>query len=663
MIKISTARFSRSAGIFLATVFAFALPAQAEETIEFGEVVVTAPMMSDPFTVITDPKAPRQPIPAADGGSYLKNIPGFAVSRKGGTDGDPALRGLGGSRLNITSDGSTLMGGCSNRMDPPTAYIYPESYDDIIVLKGPQSVRYGANIAGAVRFERDTKRFEDAGVRGIGSMLFGSNGRNDQMLDATAGTENGYLRVIGTRSDADNYEDGNGNDVHSFYTRRSATGIAGWTPSDDTKIEFSYDVSDGEAAYDDRGMDAVELDRDGYGIKLKKRRISSMIEGVEVKAYHNEIDHIMDDYSLRTAAGMNMLTNPERENQGLRAEMELNIGSNTFAVIGADYQTDEHEGRTKSAMAGMTPTLGSQNDVADFETLGFFGEVDHGLGDTDRIVAGIRLDKTEAEAKQQGVMVKMGDDMVYGGVAAGTEDDDSNVSGFMRWEHDLTQEGSTLFLGLGRAERSPDFWERDRVFDLDTEKITQLDVGVSYRTDSLRANVALFYADISDYILIKGASAENIDATTFGGEADLALSLNDNVSLNATIAYVQGDNDTDNTDLAQMAPLEGTIGISYDDKTVSTGVMLRMVDRQDRVDVGNGTIYSKDIGETPGFAVLSVNAGYKQSENLQFTAGIDNLLDKNYSEHLGKGSADLGAVSGRVNEPGMTGWVKAAMKF
>jgi len=314
---------------------------------------------------------------------------------------------------------------------------------------------------------------------------------------------------------------------------------------------------------------------------------------------------------------------------------------------------------------GAIPVLGAQNDVADFETIGLFGEVDHGLSDTDRIVAGIRLDETEAEAKQQGVMVKGGDDMVYGGVAAGTEDDDSNVSGFLRWEHDLAQEGSTLFLGLGRAERSPDFWERDKVFNLDAEKNTQLDLGMSCRTDSLRANVSLFYADISDYILIttNSTDARNIDATTYGGEADLAWVFADNMTLSATIAYVRGDNDTDNTALAQMAPLEGSVGLSYDDKTISAGLMLRMVDRQDRVDIGSGTIYSEDIGETPGFAVLSVNAGYRYSDKVQFTAGIDNLLDKDYSEHLGKGSADLGAATGRVNESGMTGWMKASVKF
>ena len=51
-------------------------------------VVVTAPAMAEALVVTTDPKAARQPIPAHDGADLLKNIPGFSVIRKGGTDGD-----------------------------------------------------------------------------------------------------------------------------------------------------------------------------------------------------------------------------------------------------------------------------------------------------------------------------------------------------------------------------------------------------------------------------------------------------------------------------------------------------------------------------------------------------------------------------------------------
>jgi hypothetical protein len=76
-------------------------------------VEVTAHGTSQPLRVETDPQQPRQPLPAQDGAEYLKTIPGFAVIRKGGTDGDPILRGMAGSRLGILLDGQNLLGGCS----------------------------------------------------------------------------------------------------------------------------------------------------------------------------------------------------------------------------------------------------------------------------------------------------------------------------------------------------------------------------------------------------------------------------------------------------------------------------------------------------------------------------------------------------------------------
>ena len=56
------------------------------------EIVVTGYRTRTPLTLITDPQQPRQPVPAADGGGYLKTIPGFSLVRKGGVSGDPMLR-------------------------------------------------------------------------------------------------------------------------------------------------------------------------------------------------------------------------------------------------------------------------------------------------------------------------------------------------------------------------------------------------------------------------------------------------------------------------------------------------------------------------------------------------------------------------------------------
>lgn len=66
---------------------------------------------------------------------FLKAVPGMSVIRKGGTDGDPVFRGMSGLRLGVLLDGQEIYGGCSGRMDPPTAYVYPESYDRVTLMK------------------------------------------------------------------------------------------------------------------------------------------------------------------------------------------------------------------------------------------------------------------------------------------------------------------------------------------------------------------------------------------------------------------------------------------------------------------------------------------------------------------------------------------------
>ena len=61
--------------------------ADDESTWTGDAIVVTALAPTGALTVETDPKQPRQPVPASDGTDYLKTIPGFAVLRNGGTNG------------------------------------------------------------------------------------------------------------------------------------------------------------------------------------------------------------------------------------------------------------------------------------------------------------------------------------------------------------------------------------------------------------------------------------------------------------------------------------------------------------------------------------------------------------------------------------------------
>lgn len=659
------------------------------KTVQLGEVIITAPIMEQPLVVVTDPKAPRQPVPAHDGADILKNIPGFAVIRKGGTDGDPVFRGMAASRLNILLDGENILGGCGMRMDPPTAYIFPESYDRITVIKGPQTVLYGpGSSAGTVLFERDIRRFEQAGWKFNGSLTVGSFGRNDQVADVRIGTPDFYFQGNGTRSDANDYKDGDGKSVHSAYTRWSTSAALGWTPDNNTRLELSGVHSDGQAAYADRTMDGTKFERENLGLKFEKKNISSRVAKIEAQAYYNYVDHVMDNYTLRsgTSIANRMISNPDRETTGARAAIGLRFSDATQATLGADYQSNLHTLRSGMGAMASGYTSKARVEDANFSNYGVFGELTHYLAERDKIVVGLRSDSWNAQDKR--ATLSIGTGMMATTVAnptANNERDATLNSGFARYEHDMAGMTATLYVGLGHTERFPDYWELISAskesasslsaFDSRPEKTGQIDAGMVYNSGNLTASFSGFYNKIDDYLMVQSnylksalmgpgtrmtSIVRNVDATTWGGEAGLTYRLSDNWKTEASLAYVQGENDTDNTALAQLPPFEGRLGLRYDNRTWSVGALLRLVSEQDRFDRNKGNIVGQDIGSTPGFGVFSLNAGYRPKKGMLVAAGIDNLFDKTYAEHISRSGAMVAGFDQtiRVNEPGRNMWIK-----
>lgn len=669
----------------VAVAMAFGNVALAAEGLD--EVVVTAPQSSEPLTVKTNPKKPRQPAPAHDGADYLKTIPGFSVIRKGGTDGDPVFRGMAGSRLNILLDGEQIFGGCGGRMDPPTAYVFPGAYDRITLLKGPQTVLYGAgNSAGTVLFERIIDRATQAGTKGQASLLLGSFGRNDEMLGAQTGSKDYYLRADATRTQASDYKDGNGVAVHSKYLRWSANAALGWTPDDDTRLELSMAKSDGKAAYADRGVDGSKFARDNLGLKLDKQHMGGTLDRVEAQAYYNYVDHVMDTYTLRAGnpASMMAAMNPDRKTIGGRLVGTLQLAQATQFKVGLDTQSNVHTGRTGAA-PGYAGDYSQKPRVkdAEFKTVGLFGELRQEMASDSRVVVGLRADKWQATDFRTTIARTMMFSLAN--PTANQTRNETLPSGFMRYEQDISA-GSTAYAGLGRTTRAPDYWElfnkesltTASSFNTKTEKTTQLDVGLNFRDGALSGSVSAFYNKIKDFILIQSnvakpagmgtaavTVARNVDATTYGTEMGMAYAMADNWKVDGSLAYVHGSNDTDGTALGQIPPLEARLGLGYDDKVWSFGALLRGVAAQKRVAVNQGNIAGQDIAASSGFSVFSVNGGWRASKAVQVSAGVDNVFNKVYAEHISRAGTMVTGYTQttRVNEPGRNLWVKANFDF
>ncbi len=644
--------------------------AEQSDAVELAPMVITGVGQQSPLTVTTDPKIPRQPVPASDAGDYLQTIPGFSAVRGGGSNSDPVFRGMFGSRLKLLANGAEMLGACPSRMDSPSSYITPENYDALTVIKGPQTVIWGpGNSAATILFERDPEDFSELGGRVDASFLVGSDGRFDRNIDAAAGGEQGYIRLLANRSDSDDYQDGNGDDVHSRWDKWSTDLVLGWTPDEDTLLELTVGRGDGEARYAGRGMDGSQFERESIALRFEQDNIGEVLQKIEARVYYNYADHVMDNYSLRTPSGMGMMANPMASNVDRRT-----LGGRLAAtwqwsdyelVAGVDAQRNEHRKRT-SSFNMMTGTLTEHdrfawNKDADFHNYGLFGELTRDLDDDSRVIGGARLDHAAAK------------DYRSTGASAGDSRSDNLPSGFLRYEHDLQSLPATAYVGLGHTQRFPDYWElfsggADAFEQLNPEKTTQLDFGMQYSQGPLEAWASAYVGQVRDYILFSYSPtkySENIDARIMGGELGASYRLNSNWKTDASLAYAWGKNSSDGEALPQMPPLEGRLGLTYEQGDWSAAGLWRVVAAQNRVAEGKGNVTSKDFDESAGFGVFSLNGAYRVNQTFKLSTGIDNLFDKAYSEHLNQaGNAGIGlSADERINEPGRTYWARVDMSF
>lgn len=679
--------------------------AEQADAVELAPMVITGVGQQSPLTVVTDPKIPRQPMPASDGADYLKTIPGFSAVRNGGVNGDPVFRGMFGSRLKLLSNGGEMLGACPNRMDSPSSYISPDTFDKLTVIKGPQTVLWGPGTSAAtVLFEREPEQFSEPDYRLNGSLLAGSNGRFDRNLDAAAGNSQGYARLMANSSQADDYEDGNGDTVPSRYDKWNTDVALGWTPDADTLVELTAGRGDGYARYAGRGMDGSQFQRESLGLRFKKTNIGETFYGLEAQVYYNYADHIMDNYSLRDFVPSMMMPNPTLSRVDRRTLGGRLVGTWQWTDVelkaGVDAQRSEHRKVMNPAGAANQMVTAAGSDAlpwvpdAMLHSYGLFGELTWDMSETRKIVSGLRIDLHEAEDQRAFFRSHDTSSMPivsrdWDNPTAGETRRDTLYSGFVRYEEELAGLPATWYAGLGHAERFPDYWELfvanpgpvGTVQPFDTvrpEKTTQLDIGLQYAKGPLEAWVSAYAGVVEDYILFSyvpgampnmiRAEVSNIDATIAGAEMGASYRFTPNWKGDASLAYAWGENRSDDRAMPQIPPLEGRLGLTYERDNWSTSALWRVVAAQNRVAENQGTVVGKDFDESAGFGVLAVNGAYRLNKHFKLSAGVDNLLDKNYSEHLNlagsAGFADYGLdATSRVNEPGRTYWARVDMSF
>lgn len=638
--------------------------------------------------VHADPKQPIQPIPATDGADYLQSIVGFNGIKNGGTNSDVTFRGMFGSRIKILTDGSESLGACPARMDSPTSYISPESYDRISVIKGPQTVQYAnTGSAATVIFEREKPELTaEKPYQGQASVLIGSFGRLDHNVEAVLGDAQKYVRLNANRSESNSYQDGDGHSVPSSWERWNTDLALGWTPNENTWLELTAGKSDGEALYAGRDMDGSQFARESLGLRFEKKNITEVIQKVEGQVNYSYNDHIMDNFSLRTPPlaemehhGMKMLMPNPMSMQVTRRTLNSRLAVTSewdqlSLVTGVDSQMNKHGGAmTSPTMPSMNKPF--QSDMK-FQSYGAFAELTYPLNEDNKVVTGARVDQIKIDA------LKLND-----------ERKETLPSAFIRLERQHPEHEVKSYIGVGYVERVPDYWElfstahgnsgmsKPAFNDLATEKTLQLDLGYQQQRGAFSSWVSAYAGLVNDFILMSyhnhptsgghghgssfSASAKNVDATIAGAEAGIGYQFTDAIQADVSAMYAWGKNSTDHRALPQIAPLEGRVNLRYVQDKYTLGTLWRVVAAQDRISLNEGNIVGYDINESKAFNTLALNATYNLMKDVDVAIGVDNLLNQTYTEHLNKaGSSGFGFASNeQFNNTGRNYWARVSMKF
>jgi len=677
-----------------------------DEEDEFRELpgtIVRGEAMLSP-TARTQVPSRIRPGTTADAGELLRGLAGVSGTRMGGHGIDPIIRGQGQTRLNVLLDGAYVHGGCPNRMDPPTSYSPIESYEEVTVIRGAQTVRYGGGgTGGSILLRRRTPRFQEGELTRarLTGGLTGNAVTRDLGVDAAAGTPDFFLRGLARYKEADDYEDGDGRTVRSAYDSRGGTLIGGWTPAEDQRLELSYESArERDVLFAGAGMDSPVSDDDTWRLRYEQERLTGPLSSLAVELYTSTVTHVMDNFSLRTqTAPRKMVVDSDSDTYGgrLSGDVDTPLGEWT---LGVDYQRNERDATRRWDLGAPEPTVVQSYmwPGVELDRPGVFSELAVPIGKGDRLVIGARFDRVEASIDQEkasstppGAPWQRSPNELYEeyyGVSGGdaTEDD---LGGFVRYERPVTK-AWRLFGGLSHSVRSADATERYLAANnadpaarwignpgLDPEAHDQLEVGVTGGASSWLLTTSVFYDDVTDYVLQDRARGQsgvlqsdgatiyrNVDARLVGGELEVELELGGPWSSRAVVSYVNAENTTDDRVIARTPPLEGNLSLDLDSDPWSAGVAMFWSAKQTRADVDPSVGSGLDARETPGWASFDVYGRWSLGTAGELSLGVRNVFDRTYAYHVNRANVDPFSPDAiQVNEPGRTFWIRASFSF
>lgn len=594
---------------------------------------------------------------ATDGSSLLEHTPGVAVVRNGSQTGLIQVRGLTGDRVKVLVDDVCVSSACPNQMDPPMHYASAGLDTEILVTPGVTPVSYGGDsLGGTIRLRRPAPVFSDDEKTLFSGQLsaqyLGSHHGYGAGVEVGAASDKLILDYRGGWLTADDMRYPGGTVRATGYTSQhhdvSAT----------LKTENGFLALDsGLTRTRDAGtpvlpMDMIEADSWRVGLRHVANFEQTKIES---RLYLHSIDHLMDNYSLRSAPMMKMKAPSKSRDYGLRSALEMKRNSQTYR-FGIDLHRNDFDATQVLVANGRTRDMFADNQRS---RAGLFGEWETDFSGGWSGLFGVRADYVSMDAGE--VTSEFGpppvahDAAVFNAGNRSHNDWLTDLAATLAYQKD---EKTRYELSLGMKNRAPSLLERylwtplsasagradGRTYmgntDLDPETSYQLTASATHREENWNVNFAPFYNRVQNYI--QGSPISRLDMNNnpvlefqnfdwvelYGLELAGAYAFTKQIELAAQLSYVRGKNLDTNDNLYRISPLHGLVDLGWQDGNWEAHAEMEWAAAQNEVSEFNSESTSA------GYALLHLRGGYQINPDTRIEVGVENVFDTLYSPHL-----------------------------
>lgn len=662
----------------------------SKKAIPLKEVIVTGDGKKDPSQVVVKSDYQEKVVQPKNTGELFQDINGFSLIKRGNYAVDPSFRATQYEQLNIQYDGGIkAYHACPNRMDPITTLINPEEVSRIEIIKGPFSVRYGTNFGGVINMVTNSANKCESKLTGNLSSGYESNGNSVvNMLSLMSKVNKFHFLGNVSYRDYGNYEDGNQNEIPSSFRSIGYGFKIGYYIAENQVVQISVRQNFGrDVLHAGLPMDTDEDNSSIVSLDYKLNASNKYFKSIDTKLYYSFVDHIMSNYRRPSFVNSEAITLVEATTIGGKVETEWNLDTKWKLFSGLDVVNLSRDGGrnrlVKTNMMGnpLPSPLSFYDKIwqdSYTNTFGLFAESKYYMSDKSTLTLGSRIDFVSSEA------IDLDDDFAELYPLVGKRNE-TNYSGNISYKHNLSNSKS-VEISLGRGSRSASIEERFIAFfnigrdpyeyignpNLKAEVNNQMEISYNGKKEfknktlnQINYGTSVYYSIYENYILgvvdeslvrkynptsppIHPKVFRNIDrAMKTGFEAYLDVKFHNYFNLLTEVAYVYTENKDFNESLPLTPPLVTRFKIGYEREKYWFSIHYNLTARQPK------TSQSFDEIETRGYEILDVKAGFKVFEKLNIGAGVLNVFDQFYNNHLTFAFNNLsGFGRSPITEPG-----------